>query len=85
MFRFSMRSSSGSFVFISLSMLLILKIVKIFKKCYHSVVVMWQHMSSVSVMRTVWRRELESSSRPAAARQPANRTHNPQLHTIPTT
>jgi hypothetical protein len=39
-------------------MLLILKIIKIFKKCYHSVVVMWQHMSSVPVMRTVWRREL---------------------------
>jgi hypothetical protein len=40
--------------------LLILKIIKIFKKCYHSVVVMWQHMSSVPVMRTVWRRELDS-------------------------
>jgi hypothetical protein len=40
-------------------MLLILKIIKIFKKCYHSVVVMWQHMSSVPVMRTVWRLELE--------------------------
>jgi hypothetical protein len=38
--------------------LLILKIIKIFKKCYHSVVVMWQHMSSVPVMHTVWRREL---------------------------
>jgi hypothetical protein len=59
MFRTSMRSSSGSFLFISLSMLLILKIIKIFKKCYHSVVVMWQHMSSVPVMRTVWRRELQ--------------------------
>jgi hypothetical protein len=34
-------------------MLLILKIIKIFKKCYHSVVVVWQHMSSVPVMRTV--------------------------------
>jgi hypothetical protein len=56
-----MRSSSGSFLFISLSMLLILKVIKIFKKCYHSVVVMWQHMSSVPVMRTVWRRELSSS------------------------
>jgi hypothetical protein len=33
-------------------MLLILKIIKIFKKCYHSVVVMWQHMSSVPEMRT---------------------------------
>jgi hypothetical protein len=31
-------------------MLLILKIIKIFKKCYHSVVVMWQHMSSVPVL-----------------------------------
>jgi hypothetical protein len=41
--------------------LLILKIIKIFKKCYHSVVVMWQHMSSVPVMRTVWRRELDST------------------------
>jgi hypothetical protein len=60
MFRSSMRSSSGSFLFISLSMLLILKVIKIFKKCYHSVVVMWQHMSSVPVMRTVWRRELDT-------------------------
>jgi hypothetical protein len=59
MFRSFMRSSSGSFLFIPLSMLLILKIIKIFKMCYHSVVVMWQHMSSVSVMRTVWRRELD--------------------------
>jgi hypothetical protein len=42
-------------------MLLILKIIKIFKKCYHSVVVMWQQMSSVPVMRTVWRRELDTS------------------------
>jgi hypothetical protein len=58
MFRSSMRSSSGCF-FISLSMLLILKNIKIFKKCYHSVVVMWQHMSSVLVMRIVWRRELQ--------------------------
>jgi hypothetical protein len=61
MFRFSMISSSGSFLFISLSMLLILKIIKIFKKCYHSVVVMWQQMSRVPVMRNVWRRELDSS------------------------
>jgi hypothetical protein len=44
MFRFSMRSSSGVFLFISLSMLLILKIIKMFKKCYYSVVVMLQHM-----------------------------------------
>jgi hypothetical protein len=58
MFRSSMRSSSGVFLFISLSMLLILKIIKILKKCFHSVVVMWQHMSSLPVMCTVWRREL---------------------------
>jgi hypothetical protein len=44
--------------------LLILKIIKIFKKCYHSVVVMWQHMSSVPVMRTVWSRELDSTQYP---------------------
>jgi hypothetical protein len=61
MFRSSMRSSSGSSLFVSLSMLLILKIIKIFKKCYHSAVVVWQHMSSVPVMRTVWRRELDST------------------------
>jgi hypothetical protein len=41
--------------------LLILKIIKIFKKYYQSIVVMWQHMSSVPVMRTVWRRELDCS------------------------
>jgi hypothetical protein len=41
-------------------MLLILKIIKIFKKCYRSVVVMWQHMFSVPVMCTVWRRELDT-------------------------
>jgi hypothetical protein len=56
MFRSSMRSSSGSSLFIYLSMLLILKIIKIFKKYNQSIVVMWQHMFSVSVMRTVWRR-----------------------------
>jgi hypothetical protein len=56
-----MRSSSGSSLFISLSMLLILKIIKIFKKYYQSFLVMWQHMFSVPVMRTVWRRELYSS------------------------
>ena len=61
MFRFSRRSSSGCTLFTSLSMLLILKIIKIFKKYYQSIVVMWQHMFSMSVMRTVWRRELESS------------------------
>jgi hypothetical protein len=38
-------------------MLLILKIVKIFKKYYKFIVVVWQHMFSVPVMRTVWRRE----------------------------
>jgi hypothetical protein len=59
MFRSFMRSSLGSSLFVSLSMLLILKIITIFKKCYHFVVVMWQHMSSVPVMRTVWRRELD--------------------------
>jgi hypothetical protein len=60
MFRSSMRSSSGSFSFISLLMLLILKTIKIFKnfkKYYQSVVVMWQRMFSVHVMCTVWRRE----------------------------
>jgi hypothetical protein len=62
-FRSSMRSSSGSFLFISLSMLLILKIIKIFKNYYQSIVVMWQHMFSMPVTRTVWRRELDSSSR----------------------
>ena len=35
MFRSSMRSSSGSYLFISLSKLLILKTIKIFKKYYH--------------------------------------------------
>ena len=58
MLRSSMRSSSGSSLFTSLSMLLILKIIKVFKKYYQSIVVMWQHMFSVPVMRTVWRREL---------------------------
>ena len=55
MFRSSMRSSSGSTLFTSLSMLLILKIIKIFKKYYQSIVVMWQHMFSMPVMLTVWR------------------------------
>jgi predicted phosphohydrolase len=50
MFRSSMRSSSVSSLFISLSMLLILKIIKIFKKYYQSIVVMWQHMFSMPVM-----------------------------------
>jgi vacuolar-type H+-ATPase subunit C/Vma6 len=40
-------------------MLLILKIIKIFKKYYQSIVVMWQHMFSMAVTRTVWRRELD--------------------------
>ena len=60
MFRSSMRSSSGSSLFTSLSMLLLLKTIKIFKKYYQSIVVMWQHMFSMPVMRTVWRRELSS-------------------------
>jgi len=54
-----MRSSSGSSLFISLSMLLILKTIKIFKKYYQSTVVMWQHMFSMPVIRTVWRCELD--------------------------
>jgi hypothetical protein len=61
MFRSFMRSSSGSSLFVSLSMLLILKIIKILKKYCQSIVVMWQHMFSVPVMRTVWRRELDST------------------------
>jgi hypothetical protein len=56
-----MTSSSGSSLFISLSMLLTLKIIKIFKKYYQSIVVIWQHMFSVPVMRTVWRGELDGS------------------------
>ena len=36
-------------------MLLILKIIKIFKRYYQSIVVMWQHMFNMPVMRTVWR------------------------------
>jgi hypothetical protein len=59
MFRSSMRSSSGSSLFISLWMFLTLKIIKIFKKNYQSIVVIWQHMFSVPVMCTVWRRELD--------------------------
>jgi hypothetical protein len=55
-FRSSMSSSSGSSLFIFLSMLLILKIIKIFKKYYQSLVVIWQHMFSMTVTRTVWRR-----------------------------
>ena len=51
--------SSGSSLFTSLSILLILKIIKIFKKYYQSIVFMWQHMFSAAVMRTVWRRELD--------------------------
>ena len=63
MFRSSMRSSSGSSLFISLSNLRILKTIKIFRKYYQSIVVIWQHMFSMPVMRTVWRCELDSSSR----------------------
>jgi hypothetical protein len=62
MFRSYMRSSSGSSLFIYLSMLLILKTINIFKKYCQSTVVMWQRMFSVPVVRTVWRRELEFSS-----------------------
>ena len=62
MFRSAMRSSSGSTLFISLSKLLILKTIKIFKKYYQSIVVMLQHMFIMPVMRTVWRRELENNS-----------------------
>ena len=63
MFRSSMRSSSGSSLFTTLSMLLILKIIKTIKKCYHPSWVMWQRTFIMPVMLTVWRRELESSSR----------------------
>jgi hypothetical protein len=59
MFQSSMRSYSGSSLFISLLMLLILKTIKIFKNHYQSIVVMWQRMFSMPVMRTVWRRELD--------------------------
>jgi hypothetical protein len=62
MFRSSMRSSSGSSLFISVSMLLILKIIKIFKKYYQSLVVMWQRMFSMPVMRSVWRRPAHIST-----------------------
>jgi len=60
MFRSSMRLSSGSSLFIYLSKLLILKTIKIFKLYYQSIVVMWQHIFSIPVKRTVWRRELDS-------------------------
>jgi len=43
-------------------MLLILKTIKIFKKYYQSIVVMWQ--LSMPVMRTVWRRELVQLTSP---------------------
>jgi hypothetical protein len=42
-------------------MLLILKTIKLFKKYYQSIVVMWQRMFSMPVMRTVWKRALESN------------------------
>jgi hypothetical protein len=42
-------------------MLVILKIIKMFKKYYQSIVVMWQHMFSMPVTRAVWRRELDCS------------------------
>ena len=56
MFRSSMRSSSGSSLFTSLSMLLILKILKYLK----SIVIhrgYGQNIFSMPVMRTVWRSE----------------------------
>jgi hypothetical protein len=68
MFRSPMRSSSGSSLFISMSMLLILKIIKTLKKYYQSIVVMWQRMFSMPVIRTVWRRALDSSARLHAVR-----------------
>jgi len=43
-------------------MLLILKTIKIFKilkKYYQSIVVMWQYMFSMPVMHIAWRRELD--------------------------
>jgi hypothetical protein len=43
-------------------MLLILKTIKIFKKYYQSIVVMWQHTFSMPVMRTVWRREMDNQN-----------------------
>ena len=49
MFRSSMRSSSGSSLFISLSKLLILKTIKIFKKYYQSIVVAMVFSFIVSV------------------------------------
>jgi hypothetical protein len=39
-------------------MFLILKTIKLFKKYYQSIVVMWQHMFSMPVTHTVWRRAL---------------------------
>ena len=47
MFQSSMRSSLGSSLFISLSKLLILKTIKIFKKYYRSNVVMWFNISNI--------------------------------------
>jgi hypothetical protein len=40
--------------------LLILKAIRILKKYYQSIVVMWQRMFSMAVMCTVWRRELDT-------------------------
>ena len=48
MFRFSMRSSSGSSLFTSLSMLLKLKIIKIFKKY-----VVWQKSNETDFLLTM--------------------------------
>jgi hypothetical protein len=61
MFRSSMRSSSGSSLFISLSMLMILKTITLFQEYYQSIEVMWQRMFSMPVMRTVWTRALDCS------------------------
>ena len=52
MFRSSMRSSSVSTLLISLLMLLILKTIKIFKKHYQSIVVMWQRVFSTYYRHT---------------------------------
>jgi hypothetical protein len=70
MFRSSKRSSSVSSLFISLSMLLILKIIKIFKKYYQFIVVVAAYVS-MAVTRTVWRREPAHVSTQYRYRTPA--------------
>jgi len=47
MFRSAMRSSSGSSLFTSLSMLLILKIIKIFKEFYHP---LWLYFLNILII-----------------------------------